>query len=81
MGPWKMWLPLGEFETHVVDVAAPVPNHVGCAVASVTVGAPASRANGAAMPHLIQPVVGAGRVPSGSPDFDAEGGNDGRHHG
>lgn len=72
-------LSLGEFEGDLVGVAAPVMNHLGSVVASVTIGAPASRANGAAMPHLIQTVVDAGRILSGFLGFNDGGANGGRH--
>jgi DNA-binding IclR family transcriptional regulator len=48
---------IGEFEEDLVGVAAPVMNHLGEAVASITIGAPASRAGATAMPHLIRSVV------------------------
>lgn len=48
---------MGEFEEDLVGVAAPVMNHVGEVVASITIGAPASRAGATAIPHLIRSVV------------------------
>lgn len=50
---------MGEFEEDLVGVAAPVHNHLGETVASLTIGAPAGRAGDAAMPHLVRSVVEA----------------------
>lgn len=62
-------LSLGEFEEDLVGVAAPVRNHVGGVVASVTIGGPSNRAGDAAMPHLVQSVMEAGRALSGALGF------------
>jgi IclR family KDG regulon transcriptional repressor len=55
---------MGEFEEDLVGVAAPVMNHIGEVVASITIGAPAGRAGPTAMPHLIHSVVDAAEVMS-----------------
>jgi len=53
-----------EFEENLIGVAAPVMNHVGEVVASITIGAPAGRAGKATMPHLIRSVVDAAEAMS-----------------
>jgi len=55
---------MGEFEEDLIGVAAPVMNHVGEVVASITIGAPAGRAGTTTMPHLIRSVVDAAEAMS-----------------
>lgn len=74
-------LSLGEFEEDLVGVAAPVRNHVGGVVASVTIGAPSSRARDAAMPHLIQSVKEAGMALSRALGLPVEGADGGASRG